>query len=96
MGYSLDFTAPVRTYLRGLGLTRGEVVRLYSNLHAQLAAVPDAFRADPANRLTPEGPEFLWILAMFADDGRPLVFRFVVDDSAARYGVLRLAYVDVY
>ena len=96
MAYSLQFAGPVRRYLSGLGLTRAELVRLYTNLHAQLAIVPDAFRADPANRLTPGGPQFLWTLAMSADDGRLLAFRFIVDDSPALYGVLRLVYADLY
>ncbi len=95
MAYSIQFTGPVRRYLSGLRLTRNELVKLYTNLHAQLAIVPDAFRADPANRLTPGGPEFVWTLIMPADDGRVFVFRFIVDDSAAQYGLLQLVYADM-
>lgn len=93
MRYTLEFRESIRDYLRNLPLTREGRVRLHTNLIALTAEVPDAFRADPANRPGPSSP-FYHFTYHFRDGSRWWKLFVVVDDSAAAYGVLRVVYAD--
>ena len=93
MAYKLEFQPQVKLFFRSLtGLSRQGRIRLFANLHASLANVSDAFRHDPANRTAPGSSRFVFLLLMrdTAGGGRIHQFRFIVDDAAAPYGILRL------
>jgi hypothetical protein len=101
-GYALKWTDEARAQLRGglqdplrpdlshRQLSRRERIRLVARMHARLSRLPDAFRENPDNR-NPDNPaELLWSMIVTGDNGDPLTFIFVVDDSGAEYGVLTI------
>lgn len=93
MPFTLDFARPVKQFFRGLtGVSRQARIRVFVNLHSALANIPDAFRNDQANRVPPGDSEFLFQLLLRDDDGDGRIHRFdfVVNDTAAPYGVLRI------
>jgi hypothetical protein len=89
----LEYRESVRDYLRKLPLTREGRIKLFANLIAFTAEVPDSFRADPANRPDPFSP-FYYFTYLFQDAARWWKLFVVVDDSAAAYGILRIVYTD--
>ena len=93
MRYTLEYRESVRDYLRKLSLSREGRVKLYTNLIALTAEVPDSFRSDPANRPDPSSP-FYHFTYHFKDGGRWWKLFVVVDDSTAAYGILRIVYAD--
>ncbi len=95
MRFTLDFTPAFRAYFRAAPLSRGERVRVLTELHSQLPTVADDYRADPANRTAAGSACFWWQLIFAGDDGRVRAFRCAVDDSGAVFGVLRVVYADV-
>ncbi len=90
MRYRLEIDPDVRAYLAGVPLTREGRVRLHVALN-DLVELPDAYRTDPDNR---QGNLFAFLHA-FLDAGRYRIFRALVDDSSAVYGVLRIVYADL-
>lgn len=58
-----------------------------------LANISDEVRCDPADRIAPERFRFSYIFR--GEDGVGRIIRFIVDESAMSYGVLRVLYVDV-
>jgi hypothetical protein len=96
VAYSLDFQ-PIRAALRSIpGLSRLGRVKLYANIIDVLRNHGDVFRNDPALRVAPGSPEFRYhaIMADSDGDGRYHSFVFIVDDSGAAYGVLKLTAVE--
>ncbi len=59
-------------------------------MHRRLSRLSDAFRDDPANRVSPGSSEILWRLIFPSDNGDPLEFTFVVDVGPAVHGVLTI------
>lgn len=99
MAYSLELDrVTVLPYLRQYeGLSRRARVGLFSTLHEYLGEHGDRLRNDDSlRRWGNESPYFLFRLVI-GDPEAPGVlklFRFVVNDAAAAYGVLRVVYVD--
>jgi hypothetical protein len=97
VAYSLKIAPPVTTFLRNFtGLSRQGRVRLFANLDSDLREQGDIYRQDPARSLAPGSPYF-WYRIIFMDtdrDGRVWQFSFVVNDSAAVFGVLQVEYVE--
>jgi hypothetical protein len=58
-----------------------------------LANISDEARCDPTDRIAPDRFRYLYIFR--GEDGVGRIIRFVVDESAMSYGVLRVLYVDV-
>ena len=79
-----------------LGLTVEDLDKLLDFLDGPegLPILSDAYRNDPANRLA-QGSSQFEVRYVFRDSaGRCRQFRFVVDDSSASHGVLRVRFVD--
>ena len=94
MAYHLEISGPVMDYLRHFaGLSREGRIKLFANFIRDLRDYGDQFRADPSRRLSPGSPLF-WYSIAFLDGQRGYEFRFLVDDSPAAYGVLRIRFVD--
>jgi hypothetical protein len=97
--YSLLYH-PLRVlpYLRDYpGLSRPCRVRLFAHLHDDLRLHGDFYRQDEGRRLAPGSTRF-WYSLVLQDvdgDGRIRQLSFVVDDSAAAYGVLQVEYVQI-
>jgi hypothetical protein len=96
MAYTIQLTPAFKAYFRSAPLSRGERVRILAVLHSSLPTIPNAYRADPTNRVGPGSSCFWWHLIFAGDDGRVRTFRCAVDDSAATYGVLCIVYADVH
>jgi hypothetical protein len=71
------------------GLSREGRNKLFANLD-MLRYVSDAFRADPVSRVG----DNLVFTTIFKDRGTVRAFLYVVDDSAAAVGVLRVLAVE--
>lgn len=85
----------VAPYLRQFELSRSGRLRLYDGLNG-LRGHADVYLNDASQRLSP-GSQYFWYEYLFRDgegDGRYHLFRFVVSDARAKYGVLRIDYVD--
>ena len=95
MGYKIDVPGPQKQVLRNLPLSREGKIKVWVYLHLNIAQVPDAFRADPANRY-PVGSRFFKMQLIFRDRKRFRLIEFVIDDSAAVYGVLKIESVTLY
>jgi hypothetical protein len=93
VAYKVELVEAVRAYLVTVGLTRSGRIKLYAAIHDALALVPDSLRLNPAGSLGPGSPLF-WFHHIFTDTGRLRTVSFVVDDSGAVYGVLRVVYAD--
>jgi hypothetical protein len=75
------------------GLAGGDIDTLLDFLEG-LAHTGDRYRNDPAFRCSP-GSQNLQIDFVFADStSRVRVFRFIVSDAAAAYGVLRVRFAE--
>lgn len=95
MGYKVDVGARNRQHLRNLPLSREGHIKVWAYVHLDIAHVSDAFRADPANRY-PVGSRFFKMQLIFRDRNRFRLIEFVIDDSAAVYGVLKIESVTLY
>ena len=94
MGYSLQFDPDVRHYLANCpGLSRADRVKLFGHLDT-LRDQGDAYRSDGTRRLSPGSEHFSLDFAFHAEAGGMRLFRFVVNDASASYGVLRIVYAD--
>lgn len=92
--YSLEFLNDGLTYLRDhQGLSRAGRIRLFVGIHENLRVNGDRHRHNPDNRL-PDNPDLFRFDLLIFDEGRWFHFSFVVNDSAAEYGVLRIEYVE--
>jgi hypothetical protein len=79
------------------GLSREGRIRLFVNLDSDLREHGDFYRQDPDRRLAP-GSQYFWYQIVFQDehgDGRVRQFSFIVNDTAAVYGILQIEYVEV-
>jgi hypothetical protein len=99
MAYSLRLhESRVTHYLRHFeGLSREARNSVFANLHNALGEHGDSYRSDMNLRLAPGSPCFRFDLVIRDDtgDGRFHQFLFVVNDSAAEYGVLFVEYADL-
>ncbi len=99
MSYSLDYDKTcVLPYLRHYeGLARQGRLVLFRTLREYLGENGDEFRRDDMlRRWGKESPYFEFQL-VFGDPDYPdslRVFRFVVNDAGASFGVLRIVFVD--
>jgi hypothetical protein len=90
----------VKEFLRNqVQLSRNGRVRLFVRLDSDLRQNGDRFRNEPGARLTPDSSRFRYFRLFYDDpdhggDGSLHLFRFVVDDSSAVVGVLRVIYAD--
>ena len=77
-------------------LSRGARVKLFTHIHSTLRENADLYLQDPARRLAPGSPYFMFDLILRDTEGDGGIHRiaFVVSDEAATYGVLRLEYVE--
>ena len=97
MAYSLEFhDKRVVEYLRGVALSREGRLRLFDAITLNLRQHGDDYRADPERRLAPGSPYFWFHIIFFDAQGDRFMhsFRFVINDEAAAYGVLKVEYVD--
>ncbi len=97
MRYSLDFVSSVKSYLRNItSLSRQGRVKLFANLDASLRDKGDRLRANAELRVASGSDNFFWDLVIRDTDGDGQIhtFRFVVNDAAAKYGVLRVLDVE--
>jgi len=99
MAYSLEEDPAVSEYLRvSFGLSREARNRLFTSYNRLLRDYADVYRGQAHRRIQP-GSRFFQVAIVIQDEAemgrvRTCRFRFVVDDSGARYGVLRVVYVD--
>ncbi len=93
MAYSVEIPDHVKAYLRDLvGYSREGRIKIFSGIHSAIALLPDAFFADPDNRVSTD-PPLVVVRYLFEDpagSGRYRAMRFFVNDSKAEYGVLRI------
>jgi hypothetical protein len=96
VAYTVDTAEPVKAYLRGLtGLSREGRLKLVSGYLDTLRDRGDELRSEPSARYPGDASLFVF-RHIFRDGGRTYTARFVVDDSAAAYGVLRVVYADCW
>jgi hypothetical protein len=97
VAYSLKFEAPVLSFVRNYqSLTREGRNRLFTNLDLDLRHNGDFYINDSSRRLGSDPLRF-WYTIVFRDppeEGPFRQFRFIVNASAAVYGVLEVEYVD--
>ena len=95
MGYSVHTAEPVKAYLRALtGLSREGRVKLFTGYLDALRDRGDELRSEPSARYP--GDSSLFTFRYVFRDGEWIhTARFVVDDSASVYGVLRVVYADL-
>jgi hypothetical protein len=96
VAFHLHVSDEDRAYLDGLPLSP-DAKRLVSRfLFVDVPSIPDAFRADPANRPIPGGECFLVSFVFLDECGDGLGHRidFHINDSNAVHGVLLLEYVE--
>ncbi len=96
MAFSLQFDeVTVVLYLLGLDLSREGRVVLAAALHRELRELAEFYINSPERRLAP-GSDCFWVDLIFRDPVRRVVhqLRIIVSDAAARYGVLRIVYVE--
>lgn len=95
MRYHLEIhELTVQNYLRGLALSRNARLRVYCFI-LDLRLTADRYRAEPTRRLGPESPYF-GVDFPFRNDGQINRLLLVLDDSAARMGILRLVYTELF
>jgi hypothetical protein len=95
--YDLDMPADVESYLASLPLSAAGK-RAVARALEYLGDVSDTHRTDPANRVAPGHPCFRY-QHLFAEpapegDGHYHAIEFVVDDSGAAAGVLRIRFAE--
>jgi hypothetical protein len=95
MAYTVDTTEPVKAYLRTLSeLSREGRLKLVMGYLDALRERGDELRLEPSARY-PGSSSLFTFRHVFRDGGRTYIARFIVDDSAAVYGVLRVVYADL-
>jgi hypothetical protein len=95
MAYTVDTVEPVKAYLRAIsGLSREGRLKLFTGYLDALRERGDELRSEPSGR-HPGNSSLFTFRYIFRDGGRIYNFRFVVDDSAAVYGVFRVVYADL-
>ncbi len=99
MAYSLDEEPSVRDYLHHVeGLSRESRIKLFTAYGRGLRDFGDIYRGQPHRRLKPGSRFFQVAYVIQAEDehgrARTFRFRFIVDDSGAKFGVMRIVYVD--
>jgi hypothetical protein len=98
VAYSLEFHKDrVLPYLRhSMGLSRGARVRLFTFLNQELRENADSYIQDAARRLAPGSDCFSFDLVLRDREGDGGVHRilFIVSAATAKYGVLRIEYVE--
>ena len=94
MRYHLDFAESVWSYLQNMPASRLGRIKVWDFIHSSIAQVSDAVRNDPVNRLP--GSSRFTMQFIFLDGGRLRTADFVIDDSGAAFGVLKLVYVDLH
>lgn len=94
MGYSLQFDPDVQRYLANCpGLSRADRIKLFGHLDT-LRDQGDVYRSDVTRRLSLGSEHFSLDFAFRSESGDVRLFRFVVSDASASYGVLRIVYAD--
>ena len=96
MAYLLQFhDRTVVPYLLNLDLSRQGRVAMAVALHRELRIRVDAYMNNPQRRLAP-GSNFFQVDVVFRDHVRWVTheLRFILSDEAARYGILRVLYVE--
>jgi hypothetical protein len=98
VAYSLEFDKDcVLSYFRShVVLSREARVRLFTLLNEDLRERADFYLNDQQRRLAP-GSEYFWFDLILRDqqgDGRLHRFWFVVNAAPAKYGILRIEYVE--
>lgn len=99
MAYWLEEDPAVRDYLHNFGgLSRQGRIRLFTSYNRGLRDYGDIYLGELHRRLQ-SGSRFFQVAFIIQDEdeqgrARTYRFRFVVDDSGAAYGVLRVVYVD--
>jgi hypothetical protein len=95
VAYNLELhKTRVLAYLGGLADVPREVrVRLFTLLHTDLAVYADRYAAEEERRIRP-GSDCFWYEVAVIHEGRGFLFRFVVSDATAAYGVLRIPFAD--
>jgi hypothetical protein len=91
--YIIQYAASVKPYLRNAPLSREGRIKVWAFIHSVIAGVSDVYRTDPVNRLV--GTARFKMHFVFREGGRFRAADFIINDSAAAYGVLTIAYVDV-
>jgi hypothetical protein len=96
VAYTVHTVEPVKAYLRAFpGLSREGRLKLLSGYLDALRHRGDDLRSEPTGRL-PGSNTLFTFRHIFRDGGRIYTARFVVDDSAAVYGVLQVVYADCW
>jgi hypothetical protein len=95
MAYSLEIHRDrVLGHFRNLeGVPREVRNRVFLSLHENLGRYGDILRGDADRRLHP-GSDRFWYEIAVAHQGRGFLFRFIVNNASAAFGVLRIEYVD--
>jgi len=98
VAFKLRFDESVLAYLRNHeGLTREGRNRLFTNIDSDLRELGDSYMNNPDRRVSSEPLRFWYAIAMRDPPGRggkPYHFWFIVNASAAVYGVLEVEYAD--
>jgi hypothetical protein len=95
VAFELEIPDDVVNYLDALPLSERGRASVAAALE-HVAALPEAFRADPLNRVAPGHP-CLRFSVLFTDpdgDGHLHTILFLIDDRPAQYGVLRIPYAE--
>jgi hypothetical protein len=96
VAYSVRTVDEVKSYLRAFtGLSRAGRLKLLGGYLDNLREHGDTIRSDPSAR-HPQNSSLFFFTYIFRDGGRTYVARFLVDDSAAAYGVLTVVYADCW
>jgi hypothetical protein len=94
--YQVDIPDAEQAFLDGLPLSIEAKARINQFVEHTVGNIPDGFRLDPANRLTPDSPYFLIrhvILDRWGDGGMHTL-DFHIQDDGARFGVLLIVFID--
>ena len=95
VGYTLHFAERVKLYLRQhQGLSRQGRIRLFTNLDRDLRQMADDYRLEPSRRVSPDSSCFWYEIVFRDENSRYRHFWFVVNDTAAAFGVLRIEHVE--
>jgi hypothetical protein len=90
----VDTVEPVKAYLRAFpGLSREGRLKLLGGYLDALRNRGDEHRSEPGMRHPGSNSLFVY-RHVFRDQDRGYNFRFLVDDSNAVYGILRVVYCD--
>jgi hypothetical protein len=96
LSFHIDIPVAERAYLDGLPLSPQAKERLDRFVEEFIADIPDEFRLNPENRLSPDSPYFLVqhiILDIWGDHGVHAIDFYVRDDKA-RFGALLIVFIE--